>query len=230
MQATIYVLSPVASHRSRSNVATLQRLSSTYRTFVFETYGMSEVSRARQEVATKAFRHLEAHLLDHHADAILWLDADCSVDLSTFARHLRAVRETGLAIAGRYPQRQRARIAASHDPDRLPFERGPWSLSPVHAGMGGLLVPTDVFLDHCRRVPVERDDEGNERLLICAPRIEQDEEGRWRMTSEDFDYCRQLQGQAWFARHAKEGQIDYGHASEVVQRLPNDFDHAIVKN
>ncbi len=211
---SIMVLSPVAKYRHPENFQSLQRMAQFAELDLIECFNHSEVSRARQVVASAAYRKMMSATVP---DFVLWWDADMVMhDPASFLRHIEAVNDTGLTISGRYPMRQKQSLAASQDQKRESFSMNGWELEPVLAGMGCLLMLSSVFRDQVEASPVCRLTDGSaHQYLICAPRIVEHEETGHAMISEDYDYCMSLKeaGGVWYA--SKEGaHIDYAHMVE----------------
>ncbi len=234
---SILVLSPVAKYRHPLNGQSLQQMGQVANLELIECFNHSEVSRARQVVASGGYKRLMQMAEQLKApDFVLWWDADMVChNLDSFRRHIQAVEETGLCISGRYPMRQKQSIAASQDELSLrkPMEMNGWQLEPVLSGMGCLLMPAVVFRDQTAKSPYQRPAREGEpgQYLVCAPRIVEHERTGWAMISEDYDYCMSLErmgsGGVWFA--SREGRhINYAHMVEGPQALPEDYQHELV--
>lgn len=230
------VLSPVAKYRHPENFQSLQRMNNHANIELVECFNHSEVSRARQVVASSGYRRL-MQLADEKnvPDFVLWWDADMVMhDEQSFLRHIEAVNDTGLNISGRYPMRQKQRLAATQDKLRNSMTMHGWELEPVLSGMGCLLMMSNVFRDQVLSSPLSKPADGLHQYLITCPQIIKADEPEvgWVMLSEDFVYCRHLEkyGGVWYAkRQGEKGveHIDYAHMVErPMASLPSDHLHA----
>lgn len=224
----LHILSPVAKYRHPQNHASIRALAECghYDVSLYESLGISEVARARNHVAGNAYPRVK-----EEGGLVFWWDADMVLpSLDTFFLHDHVVKETSLAISGRYVTRQdQSRVAASLDEKEKRTRRTRTTekdltiqLTPLMAGLGCLLLPAEEFLLQYENSPL---DDCGEKRIVCCPRVELyregegEEEDRYVMVSEDFDYCRSLPGGAWYAHvQAKGGSfesfLDYAHMVE----------------
>lgn len=224
---TIHVLSPIAHHRhpqADRSLKDLIRQMSHLEWKLWEVTGRSEVTRARNHVASAAYSEVK------EGDLVFWLDADIVIRPLTFALHMMMVEETSLAISGRYVRRQDpSRIAASWDDqdERLGFSRaltsGQTTFYPIMCGMGALLMTAKKFFQQADASPEGLTKMRNGRevreKIVCSNPIIPTKEGHYAMLSEDFDYCSRIPGGVWIPQFFVEGMpcsLDYGHVVEQV--------------
>jgi hypothetical protein len=234
-RANITILSPVGSYRHPNNYTFMNALAGCghFNVRLFEVFGISEVARARNFVASLGYEHIKKV-----GGYVFWLDADMALtSLDVFMLHLSVVRLTQKAISGRYVRRQDdSKLAASLDENEkrgtLKVEGDAFAvtLTPAMTGLGVLLMPAKLFLDHADNSPVcERKEKGIDfrEILMCCPTIEQNDSSGFAMVSEDFDYCSKIEGGSWLVEvHLKQSgervYLDYGHMAErMLLHNPN---------
>lgn len=222
----ITILSPVAKYRAEQNSKSIQLLAECghFDIALVEAFGFSEVARARNHVATRAYAPVK-----ERGGLVLWLDADMVIpSLPAFCIHVEAVLETSAAISGRYVTRQdETKIAASVDDDderplkvlRLPkVLNSTLTLTPAMTGLGCLLLPSCLFIEQVEKSPYFKKADGTKEYLVCCPSIIKKDDHHV-MISEDFAYCRTLGG-VWLGHvdmpDGNETYFDYGHIAERV--------------
>lgn len=224
---TIHILSPISHHRhpqADRSLKDLIRQMSHFEWKIWEVTGRSEVTRARNHVATAAYPEVK------HDDLVFWLDADIVIKPLTFAMHVALVAETELAISGRYVKRQDpSRIAASWDDEdkRTKFTRqhltvGSVDFFPIMCGMGALLMTGPTFIlqadTSVEGKTKSRDGRVFREKIVCSNPIVT-KNGDPVMLSEDFDYCSRIPDGVWMVQYEVGGKpvsLDYGHVTEQV--------------
>lgn len=217
----ITILSPVAFRRHPLNQKTINELDDCGEVVLFEVHGISEVSRARNAVATNAVEHVR-----ENGGMVLWLDADMTAPKGTIRNLAQASLLTNRAISGRAVMRSDPlKVAASLEEStkREEYEQTIGTttirLSPILAGLGCLMMPAQLFLDQIDRSPKMFRPDGRVEFLVCCPLIEQHPTMGHVFVSEDHAYSRTIDGGAWLARATVGSEVEWFDFGHVVERV-----------
>jgi hypothetical protein len=227
MTEKITILSPVASYRHPFNAHAIQTLHEYFDIELIQVHGRSDVTAARNEVATLAYPRIK-----ERGGLVLWLDADMTIkDLATFKLHIQLTKMSGRAISGRAVTRNdHTKVACTIDPceDRDPEEclldtSGLLArLTPIVPGLACLMMPAELWLNQADDRPVKLEKGEIVTRYVCCPYVldgESPEEGS-EYVSEDNAYCMSIEGGAWYAAITdtfnETNYLDYGHIAERI--------------
>lgn len=156
---------------------------------------------------------------------VLWLDDDMVASPAHVVFLREASAALGACVTGIYCKRGqpqvitiRHRVGTETQTVNLIADDVPVSFPsyPVTGGMGAMMLPIDVFEEHCRQVPsfVQLDGTGKPQPIpgVCASGMTEDDEKRMGWLSEDQCYCESL----WhWANGVWSVPVVFGHISEV---------------
>lgn len=185
---------------------------------VFTEWGVSDVGRARQQVASKLAHYLEREGKTKSRGLVWWLDSDNVPTFFDAVAHLVATWSADAPVAACYVQRLASwRLAASAVKTELETKVSPFcphvTLTPVLAGMGGLMLPVWMFLEHLKGSPSNTAD-GEEVWLVAYPRQEEAPPWGTVYVGEDFTYCEGL----------PDGHVYYAHILPTISSEVFDFE------
>lgn len=186
---------------------------------VIASYMCSDPALHRCLVASRALEYAESHpeIIDSHY--VIWIDDDMTFTPSHVAMLRDMSAELYRPVTGLYCKRTSsleltAKIYTEADAKPKQLSLGVDAI-PVTAGMGCLLLPLRVFVDHCREVPsCTFVVHGKPTTLpgICASGMSHGIDGTIGWMSEDQVYCESL----WYYGYGLYAvPIRFGHLTEV---------------
>ena len=194
----LHILQPIYNLPERETKDCIDDLAGAFDCRLYQAQGFSDVARARQEVATKAFEHNEIS----EGDVVLWLDGDNVIDVDSAKAmvSLCGAEGGGFPVLANYVKRnepsQLVGVINQSAPSKfVSNELGFFTLRPLSGGgMGCLFLPARMFLNQIMASPLGG---VNSRRLICSGGIRY-VKGAAHYIGEDVDYYLRLESPVYW--------------------------------